>query len=296
MKKTGIILIIVLCCFLISAIGVIAQGSKPANGNAITITATEANSQTEQVKTDVGDEDRKKIKRIMLIEEQDKRILRINDEKGKVIKEIKIGETVTEIKEKDREGRLRKGKHREIVDAAISEDNKAIVVKYNEVILEGLQGYEQPETTLEIKILDNAGDIKWRKEIGKNRWTDASRIKVTDNNLVVVKDATADESAIKMLRVFNDTGEEIFTFPGKTGIQGEPDDFSISPNGKYIGINYRTKTPPYKHSVIFFNLSNGRSWDLGKDMGIRKIGNDGKANCFFQSDNQIIDLKSKLEE
>ncbi|MBP7793149.1 MAG: hypothetical protein KA120_08845 [Candidatus Goldbacteria bacterium] len=234
---------------------------------------------------------KEKIKRIRIIGEQDKRKLCINDEKGKLVKEIKIGETITEIKEKDREGKLRRGKKREVIDAAISDNSStAIIVKYNKVILEGLQGYEQPDTMVKLEIMDEKGEVKWKKEF-KNRGINASDVKITNNNLVVFRDAEDSENfpGTEALHVFNENGEEIFKWN-----QGNPENFSISPNGKYLGIGYSTKTPPYKRSVLFFNLSNGKSWDMGKSASIKKIDNNGFVYIFKMKES--IDLKSKLGE
>jgi hypothetical protein len=295
--KRNTVMIMGLMFGIIFAVGLMAQGSKPETEmkqKTITVESIGNTIKTKETKV--------RLKRVAIIED-DKGFKRLSiyDADGKVKEEMKLWKPkITKIKAKDKNGKLRNGTQEEIILASISEDGKRVAItRYKSQKLDGVLGYEQPDSTLELEVRDENGEVKWKEEIGKNRAIGMdSDIKICECGLTIVRDALDNEnvSGTGELHVFNEKGDKIFAFPGTTGIQAEPVEFVISPNGKYIGIRYGRTVSPYNYSVIFFNLSNGKSWDLGERWGIGNIENNGNVELFSGRTIKNIDLKSKLGE
>jgi len=296
--KKNIAMLLILMYGLIFTVGLMAQGSKSETEMKQTTITVETIGNTIKAQETKG-----QLKRFVITKD-DKgfETLNIYNTDGKIKEKIQLWKPkITKIKAKDKNGKLRSGIEEESILASVSEDGKRIAItRYKSKKLDGLLGYEQPDSTLELEVRDENGEVKWKKEIGKNRAIGMdSDIKICECGLTIVRDALDSEnvSGTGELHIFNEKGEEIFSFPGTTGIQGEPMDFTISSSGKYLGINYIRTAPPYgKSSVVFFNLSNGKSWDMGERWGIGNIENNGKVELFSGRNIKTIDLKSKLGE
>lgn len=293
MKKIKIVLMVVVV-FIGFVVITHGQGSKVDEGVVEQITKTGGD-----IKSEVG-KVKKPEKRIRIEQEGEgenaKRYLRIYDEKGRVKKEIKLGQEIKQIKAKSSKGKIKKDRKLfENIYAGVSDDGNIVAIAKSKMYL------DENNSVLELELIDSNGEVKCQKEIMSNReprsFGPDEAIKIYGDKIIIPTYLTGegeDTPTDDKITIYDKNGNLIFQYPGENSEKISITDYKVSPNGKYIGINYYTVSGQYKLSVIFFNLSNGKSWDLEDDWGIKEIENNGKVHLYFQNNNKIIDLKSKI--
>jgi len=304
--------IVVIILSFIMLTGLLGMGSKMAaeeEGGGKGVTGGEVKQVTVTAESEGNTiKEQEKTKRIRIEQEgegeKENRYLKIYDEKGKVKRKIDLGISVQKVKAKNKEGIIKDANLIKRKYAAISDDNKkAVILEYSK---ETFGGYVENDNDgkLRLEIVDIYGNTLLSKEIEQNREPGSgggdNPIKILpDGSILIITYYTigADDTPTDdVLYIYNKSGEETFRFPGK-GEQGYLiNGYKISPNGKYLGINYIIFQPKSKSSVIFFNLSNGKSWDLGRSAYIKNITDEGKVFVSKKREIDIIDLKSKLGE
>jgi len=292
--KKNIVMILILMFGLIFTVGLMAQGSKSETEMKQTTITVETIGNTIKAQETKG-----QLKRFVITKD-DKgfETLNIYNTDGKIKEKIQLWKPkITKIKAKDKNGKLRSGIEEESILASVSEDGKRIAItRYKSKKLDGLLGYEQPDSTLELEVRDENGEVKWKREIGKNIvCTSLTPIRQLKSGKIIVRINVNEERSKEKLLIYDFEGNKIFQFPDESKEYGIVD-YNISSNEKYIGISYIAYSPEHKDSVIFFNLSNGKSWDMGERWGIGNIENNGKVELFSGRNIKTIDLKSKLGE
>lgn len=293
MKKIKIVLMVVVI-FIGLVVITHGQGSKVDEGVVGQITKTGGD-----IKSEVG-KVKKTEKRIRIEQEGEgenaKRYLRIYDEKGRVKKEIKLGQEIKQIKAKSSKGKIKKDRKLfENIYAGVSDDGNIVAIAKSKMYL------DENNSVLELELIDSNGEVKCQKEIMSNReprsFGPDEAIKIYGDKIIIPTYLTGegeDTPTDDKITIYDKNGNLIFQYPGENSEKISITDYKVSPNGKYIGINYYTVSGQYKLSVIFFNLSNGKSWDMGESDSIIKIDDNGIV-VFFKT-KQPFDLKSKIGE
>jgi len=217
------------------------------------------------------------------------------DEKDNIIKLVDLRMVSLKRKIKDSDGKLLPGTIQESSSINISDDGSKIAkLTYRLETIDGKYYYTDDEdypSTLELEIENEKGEKLWKTKIGKRQDANASDIKILQNGNVVLNTyGDWEVSNYCNLYVFNAEGTKLFEFPDSGYSFHE---FEISSNGKYLGIPCRSYGPG-RETMMFFNISNGRNWNLNEDWAIHKIENDGKTHLFSGQKKMEINLKDKI--
>jgi len=217
------------------------------------------------------------------------------DEKDNIIKLVDLRMVSLKRKIKDSDGKLLPGTIQESSSINISDDGSKIAkLTYRLETIDGKYYYTDDEdypSTLELEIENEKGEKLWKTKIGKRQDANASDIKILQNGNVVLNTyGDWEVSNYCNLYVFNAEGTKLFEFPDSGYSFHE---FEISSNGKYLGIPCRSYGPG-RETMMFFNISNGKNWNLNEDWAIHKIENDGKTHLFSGQKKMEINLKDKI--
>ncbi|HPN64648.1 MAG TPA: hypothetical protein PLB12_10215 [Candidatus Goldiibacteriota bacterium] len=284
MKKT-----LMTSAVILFAVFVYAQGK-----NGVTQTANEEYKSQEHVtqtaKSVIVDKE-KKHNRVGIAGKDDVREIYFEDKKGNKIKSIKLGHiSLGKRKLKSENGAVEEVNVIENVTGDVFKDGSGAVIAKHK-----LSYNIEDDNVLEVERLDENGEKKWKKEIGANRvlGSDKGRkLEVANNGFIVFLVGDNDEyESNAAIYVYDSSGKEILCYPDNSDDRADKiiNRYQISPNGRYLGIEYRGK----KSSVVFFDLENGKSWDVDEKWAIDSISDNGIINLYFKSKTKKIDLNEK---
>ena len=302
MKRTIFVAMALLAAVVAHGMGS-TQGAEADNSDVRVATET-TNAQTQGM-TVAGTGTKEKRQRIKITNNKDgiQDLLEFYGSDGKKTKEIKIGHRKVRTQGKDKRGKMRDDAQLfEDKMAVVSEDGRRTVVAgYSKMYFGELKkseitgGYyeEENESVLELEAYDEEGRLKWKNKVGENINTSSTNsVLYGESGHVVVKISADTDDTDDAIIVYDSTGKKVLSYPKEKEYLVSINDYKISPNGKYLGM--RRRILGGIDSVIFFNLSNGRSWDMGERDGIISIYNQGAVR-FSQRDNLIV-LKEKIGE
>lgn len=222
---------------------------------------------------------------------------------GKKTKEIKIGRRQIKAQAKDKHGKTRNDAQLfEDKMAVVSEDgNRTAVAAYSKMYFGELKkseitgGYyeEENESVLELEAYDEEGRLKWKNKVGENiNASSTNSVLYGESGHVVVKISADTDDTDDAIIVYDSTGKKVLSYPKEKEYLVSINDYKISPNGKYLGM--RRRILGGIDSVIFFNLSNGRSWDMGEIWGVGSVANNGQVELYSGLEQKFINLKEKI--
>ena len=286
--KRNIAMTLILMFGFIFSFGLMAQGSKKANETMITqVTAKEKENQGNTLSGQGKNKEEGK-KRIV----KEDKILKFINEKGEVIKQIDLSEK----REKIRVGKeIREKRNWKL--AAVSKNGEYGVIIENEDNPKELKASK-------IKMINNEGNVIWEREMEKGRTasldTEAQPDVQCANNGNIAIYTSLYEGEEGKITLYNKEGEIIMELPTEELLKkylycipgGE---FKLSPDGKYIGVEFSIPAPKAR-TLIFFNIRTGKSYELEKNYAILKIDNDGKARIMSGDEYKTINLKEILGE
>jgi hypothetical protein len=248
----------------------------------------------------------KKIKRII----KERNIIKFVDESGKVKKQLLLNENTEKVKVFDKKDKNKSwmGLRKKWAEAKLSDNGKKLIVFENEEneldenTNEQLKFYDDLDRNAKrnIKMVGIDGNVIWSKELDSDRSLGGNEenMQVNNNGIVAIltTEAYAEDGQL-ILQVFDAAGKVILVLPTKEEKEKHlfcafGSEFKISGDGKYLGI---TRSLHGKGTSLYiYNLSNGRWVDLGKDYGIHKIDENGKAYLFSGPEKMVVDLNKEI--